>query len=157
MKYYLNRTQIIGNLGDDPRYILSSQNQPRFLFDVCVSKPYKDNGEWKSDKTWFKNCIAWGDLATMLSRMQLAKGERVYVEGEMVNNDWINAQTNEPHYGMQLKVISVYKMAKPKSSGTAKGNGTATQGQPQGQQKPKTEFQQAYEAQMQADLDNLPF
>ena len=155
MRYHLNRTQIIGNIGKEPRYALSSQGQPRFVFDVCVSKPYKDNDEWKSQNTWFNNCIAWGDLATMLSRMQLAKGERVFVEGEMVNNDWISSQTNEPHHEMQLKVISVYKMAKAKTSGNAKAGDTAPQGQQKS--KPQAEYQAAYEAQQQADMDDLPF
>lgn len=155
MKRSLNRTQIIGNIGKEPRYILTSQNQPRFIFDVCVSEPYKEDGEWKSTKTWYTNCIAWGDLATMLSRMQLTTGECVFVEGKMVNNDWINQQTNEQHHDMQLKVTSVYKMAKPKSSGTAKGNGTATQGQQKS--KPQAEYQAAYEAQQQADMEDLPF
>lgn len=156
MNLFKNFYEVIGNLGDNPKYILSSQNQPRFTFDICTSEPYKEGDEWKSKSTWVK-CTAWGNLATTLSRMQFAKGDRVMVEGKLRNNNWVNSQTNEQHNEIYVLVTEMRKMAKPKSSGTAKGNGTATQGQPQGQQKPKTEFQQAYEAQMQADLDNLPF
>ena len=56
---------------------------------------------------------------------------------------------------MQLKVISVYKMAKAKTSGNAKAGDTAPQGQQKS--KPQAEYQAAYEAQQQADMNDLPF
>lgn len=160
MKYSLNRIQIIGNIGQEPKYIINSQNKPRFIFDVCVSEPYKDGEEWKSQNTWYRNCIAWGDLATMLSRMQLTKGERVYVEGKMVNNDWVSQQTDEQHHEMQLKIIAVYKMAKPKQSNSSKSsdaqaNGSTDKGQPARQTAP--DYQREAEAQMQQDMEDLPF
>ena len=72
MGLFKNYVEIIGNLGDAPKYILSQQNQPRFTFDICTNKPYKEGNEWKSKSTWVK-CTAWGNLATALSRMSFAQ------------------------------------------------------------------------------------
>lgn len=154
MGLFKNYVEIIGNLGDNPKYIMSSQNQPRFTFDICTNKPYKKGDDWKSKSTWVK-CTAWGNLATTLSRMQFAQGDRVMVEGELRNNNWINQQTNEQHNEIYLLVTEMHKMAKAKSSENAKAGGTATQGQPKS--KPQAEYQAAYEAQQQADMDDLPF
>ena len=80
MSLFKNYVEIIGNLGDNPKYLLSSQNQPRFTFDICTTKPYKQGEEWKSKSTWIK-CTAWGNAATTFSKMQFARGDRVMVEG----------------------------------------------------------------------------
>lgn len=158
MSLFKNFVEIIGNLGDNPKYILSSQNQPRYTFDVCVNKPYKQGNEWKTKTTWFKGCTAWGNLATTLSRMQFYKGERVQVEGEMDNNDWVDAQTGIQMHTMYLKVIEMRKMAKPASSGNkaAKSNGGTAPASAQGTQQ-QADYQSEFYAQQQADMDNLPF
>ena len=155
MSLFKNYTEIIGNLGDNPKYILSNQNQPRFTFDICTSKPFKQGEEWKTKSTWVK-CTAWGNAATTFSKMQFGKGDRVQVEGELQNNDWVNSQNGEQHHELYLKVSEMRKMAKPaKSSGTS--NGAGAPAQETQSQKPKPEYQQAYEAQMQQDMDDLPF
>lgn len=154
MSLFKNFVEIIGNLGDNPKYILSSQNQPRFTFDICTSKPFKQGEEWKTNSTWIK-CTAWGKLATAFSKMQFGKGDRVMVEGELQNNDWVNAQNNEQHHELYLKVSEMRKMAKPASSGKdkSKPNGATTaQGTAQ-----QSDYQAEFYAQQQAEMDDLPF
>lgn len=153
MSLFKNYVEIIGNLGDNPKYILSSQNQPRFTFDICTTKPYKQGEEWKSKSTWIK-CTAWGNAATTFSKMQFARGDRVMVEGELQNNDWVNSQTNEQHHEIYLKVSEMRKMAKPAKA----GNGTnGKSGATAERTRPQAEYQAEFEAQQQADLDDLPF
>ncbi len=157
MGLFKNYVEIIGNLGDAPKYILSQQNQPRFTFDICTNKSYKEGDEWKSKSTWVK-CTAWGNLATALSRMSFAQGDRVMVEGELRNNNWVNSQTNEQHSEIYVIVTEMRKMARPKSSGNTGGASAQAAKEQGGQaQKAKPEYQQAYEAQMQEDIEKLPF
>ena len=117
---------------------------------------YKEGNEWKSKSTWVK-CTAWGNLATALSRMSFAQGDRVMVEGELRNNNWVNQQTHEQHSEMYVIVTEMRKMARPKSSGNAGGASAQAKEQGGQTQKPKPEYQQAYEAQMQQDMNDLPF
>ena len=156
MSLFKNFVEIIGNLGDNPKYILSSQQQPRFTFDICTSKPYKRGEEWKTQSTWVK-CTAWGNAATTYSKMQFAKGDRVMVEGELQNNDWVNNQTGEQHHELYLKVSEMRKMARPAKSGngTAKANGNAASQNTSGTV--QDDYQAEFYAQQQADIDDLPF
>ena len=158
MSLFKNYTEIIGNLGDNPKYIMSAQQQPRFTFDICTSKPYKQGKEWKTKSTWVK-CTAWGDAATMFSKMQFAKGDRVQVEGELQNNDWINQQNGEQHHELYLKVSEMRKMAKPAKSGSGNANRSA-QAAPANAQgtAQQADYQAEFYAQQQADeVDDLPF
>ena len=150
MSLFKNYTEIIGNLGDNPKYILSGQNQPRYTFDICTSEPYKQGEEWKTKSTWVK-CTAWGNTATTLSRMQFAKGDRVQIEGKLRNNNWVNNQTNEEHHEMYLQVSEMRKMAKPAKSGNDTSKST-TANRPASQA-----YQAEADAQMQAEIDDLPF
>lgn len=158
MNLFKNYTEIIGNLGYNPKYIMSAQQQPRFTFDICTSKPYKQGKEWKTKSTWVK-CTAWGDAATMFSKMQFAKGDRVQVEGELQNNDWINQQNGEQHHELYLKVSEMRKMAKPAKSGSGNANRSA-QAAPANAQgtAQQADYQAEFYAQQQADeVDDLPF
>lgn len=156
MSLFKNYTEIIGNLGDNPKYLLSSQNQPRYTFDICTSEPYKQGEEWKTKSTWVK-CTAWGNAATTFSRMQFYKGDRVQVEGKLRNNNWVNNQTNEEHHEMYLQVFEMRKMAKPASSGNkaASRSSNAAPASAQGTQQ-QADYQSEFYAQQQADMDDLP-
>lgn len=159
MGLFKNYVEVIGNLGDNPKYIMSAQNQPRYTFDICTNKPYKEGDEWKSKSTWVK-CTAWGNLATALSRMQFAQGDRVMIEGELRNNNWISSQTNEQHNEMYVLVTEMRKMARSKQGGSSKSsdaqaNGSNVKGQPARQTAP--DYQREAEAQMQQDMEDLPF
>lgn len=154
MKSCINYTLLKGNLGDNPRYVTDGHGRPRFTFDVCVSKPYKDGDEWKTETTWYRNCIAWGDLATILSRMQFAKGDLVLVEGEMKNNDWVNRNSNESHYEMQLKVYGMSKISRPAKSNSSKSKAAPAASS---QQACRNVAQADFDMQNEKDLEDLPF
>lgn len=153
MNLFKNFVEIIGNLGDNPKYIMSSQQQPRFTFDICTTKPYKQGEEWKSKSTWIK-CTAWGNAATTFSKMQFAKGDRVMVEGELQNNDWVNSQNGEQHHELYLKVSEMRKMSKSAKA----GNGTKANGNAAPQNTNGTaadNYQAEFYAQQQADAEDL--
>lgn len=148
MNLFKNHAEIIGNLGDNPKYLLSTQNQPRYTFDLCTNKAYKEGDEWKSKSTWIK-CVAWGNNATTLSRMQFGKGDRVQVEGELRNNDWVNNQNGEEHHEIYLQISEMRKMAKTSRNPENKSNEQA--------QKSKPDYRLEEERQIQRDVDDLPF
>lgn len=157
MSLFKNYTEIIGNLGDNPKYIMSAQQQPRFTFDICTSKPFKQGEEWKTKSTWVK-CTAWGNAATTFSKMQFAKGDRVQVEGELQNNDWINQQNGEQHHELYLKVSEMRKMARPAKSGSGNANRSSQAAQANAQETAQqADYQAEFYAQQQAEMEDLPF
>ena len=147
MNLFKNHTEIIGNLGDNPKYLLSTQNQPRYTFDLCTNEAYKEGEEWKSKTTWIK-CVAWGKDATTLSRMAFEKGDRVMVEGKLRNNNWVNNQTQEEHHEVYLLISEMRKMAK-----TSRKNGAESEEN----KKPKPAYRQEEKSKMAKDIEDLPF
>ena len=152
MTIHKNYVEIIGNLGEDPSYKMSNNGQPRLTFDVCTSRAYKEGEEWKSKSTWLK-CTAWGNLASTLNRMNFVKGERVQIEGELRNNNWVNTQNGEKHNDVYIQLSEMRKMAKPQHS----SNGAQNAPQGNTQQQPATTQNNTQQGLDAANDDDLPF
>lgn len=108
MAVCLNRTEIIGNVGREPR-LMTDNNRPRFKFSVAVNQVYKRNGEVKEETIWY-SCTAWGNQATIYAKM-LHQGDFVFVSGSMKNFNWQNQRTGEQHHEMTMDVSQVVKLA----------------------------------------------
>ena len=80
---YLNRCEIIGNLGKDAVVVHLQSGNTKVSLSVACSKKYTDrNGEQKEQTNWF-NVVVWGKLAEAMERLAPKKGSTVYVAGEM--------------------------------------------------------------------------
>lgn len=80
---YLNRCEIIGNLGKDAVVVHLPSGSTKVSLSVACSRNYTDrNGERKEQTNWF-NVVAWGKLADSMERIAPKKGSTVYVAGEM--------------------------------------------------------------------------
>lgn len=79
---YLNRTEIIGHIGNSPK-VLDNGTIKKATFSVAVSEKYKDrNGEAKENTNWF-TCVFFGKMADVIDRLNVEKGTLVYVSGKM--------------------------------------------------------------------------
>lgn len=158
MSRFKNYLEIIGNLCDKPKYQMSNRGQPRLTFDVAVNEPYKQGNEWKSLVTFF-SCIAWGNLATTLNRMNFDKGDSVQVEAKARNNKWINSQNGENHNEMQFTVTEMRKMAKPakSSDNSTEKSANGNSGNKSFSQATQKMFEEQQAAQMPEDDDDLLF
>ena len=80
---YLNRIEIIGNLGKDAVVVHLQSGSTKVSLSVACSKNYTDrNGDRKEQTNWF-NVVVWGKLAETMERIAPKKGSTVYVAGEM--------------------------------------------------------------------------
>lgn len=78
----LNRVQLIGRLGKDPEIRYTPMGTKICLFNVAVSRRWKDqDGESKEATDWF-NVEAWGRLGE-ICEAYLKKGRLVYIEGRL--------------------------------------------------------------------------
>lgn len=81
----LNRAQIIGNLGDDPKVrTISNDGAKAASFNVATTeRGYTlPNGTQVPERTEWHNVVCFGKLADVVDKY-LKKGAKVYIEGKM--------------------------------------------------------------------------
>src|SRR5277367_6604084 len=79
----LNRTTLIGHLGQHPQLMFTPQGNPVCTLSVATDESYTDKstGERKEAVEWHR-VVVWGKQGTNCSEM-LKKGRAVYVEGRL--------------------------------------------------------------------------
>ena len=84
---YLNKIQIIGNVGQEPR-IFNGRESEFATFSVAVTKRYKDaTGETLKRTTWFSVTVNGKQVSTV--KQYVHQGTALYIEGEMQLNEYV--------------------------------------------------------------------
>lgn len=81
----LNKAQVIGNLGSDPKISIVNNGQTKVAyFSVATTeKGYMTQSGVKTpDKTEWHNIVCFGKLADVVDKY-IKKGSKVFVEGKM--------------------------------------------------------------------------
>ena len=145
---YLNKVQLIGNLGKDPEIRVSPQTGKKAVsFSLATSRRYRDNnGEQKEDTQWH-NIVGWGKIAEVFEQLGVHKGMSLYVEGRLTNRSWTDQASGQKRYVTEV-ALDTFQILTPRNNGT-QGNGY-------GQQQ-RNSFQNEYDQQQADDCDNLPF
>ena len=81
----LNKAQVIGNLGNDPKIIMTNNNQIKVAnFTIATTeKGYTNNyGNYIQGKTEWHNIVCFGKLADVVEKYA-KKGSRLFIEGKM--------------------------------------------------------------------------
>ena len=145
---YLNKVQLIGNLGKDPEIRVSPQTGKKSVsFSLATSRRYRDNnGEQKEDTQWH-NIVGWGKVAEVFEQLGIRKGTSLYVEGRLTNRSWTDQASGQKRYVTEV-ALDTFQILTPRNNGT-QGNGY-------GQQQ-RNSFQNEYDQQQADDCDNLPF
>ena len=145
---YLNKVQLIGNLGKDPEIRVSPQTGKKAVsFSLATSRRYRDNnGEQKEDTQWH-NIVGWGKVAEVFEQLGIRKGTSLYVEGRLTNRSWTDQASGQKRYVTEV-ALDTFQILTPRNNGT-QGNGY-------GQQQ-RNSFQNEYDQQQADDCDNLPF
>ena len=85
----LNRVELIGRLGADPKKRITPRKNNVSSFTVAVDRHWKSGGEAKHTTDWF-NVEAWGKLGDICDKF-LKKGRLVYVEGRLKTDKYEHA------------------------------------------------------------------
>jgi single-strand DNA-binding protein len=102
MASYLNKVQLIGNLGRDPEIRTMQSGGKVAGFSVATTESWTDkrSGERREQTEWHR-VVAFGDgLATIIERY-LRKGSKVFVEGSLKTRKWTD-QHNEERYSTEV-------------------------------------------------------
>jgi single-strand DNA-binding protein len=140
---YLNRCEIIGNLGKDAVVVHLQSGSIKVSLSVACSKKNTDrNGEQKEQTNWF-NVVVWGKLAEAMERIAPKKGSSVYVAGEMNFRNY----TDQDGVARSIAELSAetVQLLTPRNA------------QPQQQQAPAQNYGSMGPSGNIADDDDLPF
>lgn len=88
----LNKAQVIGNLGNDPKVSLINNNQTKVAnFTIATTEKgfTGQDGRYVPGKTEWHNIVCFGRLADVVERY-VRKGSRLYVEGKMRTRTYID-------------------------------------------------------------------
>lgn len=146
---YLNKVQLIGNLGKDPEIRVNQASGRKVVsFSLATSRRYRDNnGEQKEDTQWH-NIVGWGKIADIVEQLGIRKGTSLYVEGRLTNRSWTDQASGQKRYTTEV-ALDTFQILTPRNNGT-QGNGY-------GQQQQRPAYQSEYDQQQDDDCAELPF
>jgi single-strand DNA-binding protein len=97
----VNKVILVGNVGKDPEVRYSQSGTPVANFSLATNERFKDrNDEWQERTEWH-SIVAWQRLAEIVGEY-VAKGSKVYVEGELQTTSWEDRQSGERKYRTQV-------------------------------------------------------
>jgi len=101
----LNKAQIIGNLGRDPELRATQNGSSIATLSVATSESWKDKatGERKERTEWHRVVILNNDNLCKLVERCLARGSKVYVEGQIRTRKWTDREDVE-RYATEIHV-----------------------------------------------------
>ncbi|WP_133131458.1 single-stranded DNA-binding protein [Legionella yabuuchiae] len=114
----LNKVQLIGNLGAEPKTITSQNGQSFVTATLATNESFKQNDEWKTRVEWHQ-LVMFGKLAKVVEYLQ--KGSQVYVEGKLRSNQWTDGDGNTRHsLSIVVSNIQLLSQSKPTDETTNK-------------------------------------
>jgi single-strand DNA-binding protein len=148
---YLNKVQLIGNIGKDPEIRVNQIGGRKSVsFSIATSRRYRDNnGEQKEDTQWH-NIVGWGKVAEVFEQLGIRKGTSLYVEGRLTNRSWTDQASGQKRYVTEV-ALDTFQILTPRQAQNGNGYGQQTQQQ-------RSAYQQPQEAQGYGEEDiDLPF
>jgi single-strand DNA-binding protein len=102
MAGYLNKAQLIGNLGRDPE-IRSTQSGVKIAsLTLATTESWTDkhSGERKERTEWHR-IVVFGDGLVGVIERYVRKGSKVYIEGSLKTRKWTDQQ-NQDRYSTEV-------------------------------------------------------
>ena len=102
MSGYLNRVQLIGNLGNDPE-VRTMQNGGRVVtLGIATSESWKDDrsGERRERTEWHR-VVIFNEGLGKIAEQYLTKGAKIFVEGALRTRKWQD-QSGADRYSTEI-------------------------------------------------------
>jgi len=154
MSGYLNRVQLIGNLGQHPEVRATQAGKKIVTLSIATSESWKDRhtGERMQSTEWHRIVIFNEGLAT-IAEQYLTKGAKVLVEGKLVTNKWKDRDGND-RYTTEVQIQPYSGILTFLDSRKQDGEGASADGRSTGTAAPQRERVMA----SAGDLDDeVPF
>jgi len=130
MSGYLNKAQLIGNLGNDPEGRVMANGGRVVTLNVATSETWKD--EWsgeRRERTEWHRVVIFSEGLGQIAEQYLAKGAKVYVEGMLRTRKWRDAEGHD-RYSTEIHLTPfngtlTFLDAKKQAGGDAPAGGPA--------------------------------
>ncbi|MCF8225626.1 MAG: single-stranded DNA-binding protein [Bacteroidales bacterium] len=101
MKYGINKATLLGNVGEEPR--INEKDGDVFLasFSFATSETYRDKNDEEVKVTQWHRIKVWNKRASLI-KQYVKKGDLLYIEGKIVNNNWDDKEGNK-HYSTEIE------------------------------------------------------
>ena len=104
-KSSINKTIIVGRLGNNPESRYTSSGRSVSSFSVATDEYWTGNDNQKKEHTEWHNIVAWDKLSDFANKF-LYKGQLVYIEGKLRTKSWDDSSGNKKYkteiYSQQL-------------------------------------------------------
>jgi len=101
----LNRVQLIGNLGQDPKIIPFQNGERAAQLSLATSESWTDKktGERKDATEWHR-IVVYPEPKVAFCERYLKKGMRVMIEGTLRTRKWVDEKTGQDRWTTEIVV-----------------------------------------------------
>jgi single-strand DNA-binding protein len=102
MSGFLNRVQLIGNLGQDPEVRATQSGGRVVMLSIATSESWKDDhsGERRERTEWHR-IVIFNDGLGIIAEKYLVKGAKVFIEGSLRTRKWQD-QSGTDRYSTEI-------------------------------------------------------
>jgi single-strand DNA-binding protein len=101
MSGFLNRVQLIGNLGRDPEVRMTQAGKQVVTLNVATSESWKDSSGNRVQRTEWHRVVIFNDGLGKLAEQYLAEGAKVFLEGKLTTRKWQD-QSGADRYSTEI-------------------------------------------------------
>ena len=104
MGMFVNRVELIGNLGRDPEIRSTQQGKKIATLNLATGESWKDqqSGEWRERTEWHRVVVFNESLAKIVEK-HLTSGMKVRIEGKLRTRKWQD-QSGQDRYSTEVHV-----------------------------------------------------
>ena len=91
MSGFLNRVQLIGNLGRDPEVRSTQTGKQVVTLNIATGESWKDDNGNRVERTEWHRVVIWNEGLGTIAGKYLAKGSKVFIEGKLTTRKWTDS------------------------------------------------------------------
>lgn len=111
MSATLNKIQLIGNIGAEPKQITTKEGSIFVTASLATNEAVKRNDEWETMVEWHQ-LIFFGSMTKVTEHLR--KGSQVFIEGKLRTNSWTDTNGLN-HHATSIVVSNVQLLGQAKS------------------------------------------
>jgi single-strand DNA-binding protein len=101
MSGYLNRVQLIGNLGRDPELRTTQTGKTVVTLVIATGESWKDERGNRVEKTEWHRIVIFSEGLGQIAEKYLEKSSKVYLEGKLCTRKWQD-QSGADRYSTEI-------------------------------------------------------
>ena len=103
MSGYLNRVQLIGNLGRDPEVRTAQTGKTVVTLVIATGESWKDERGNRVERTEWHRIVIFNERLGQIAEKYLQKGSKLYLEGKLCTRKWQD-QSGADRYSTEIQL-----------------------------------------------------